>query len=327
MEEAREVIGARAMTRLLVINDLHLADKPIGRRIGDYRAQMFAKLEECWSIYQKAKCDALIVTGDIFHYRGARVSHSLVGELLEYFSLFDDRAFLILGNHDMVGGNPDSVEDQPLGVLLKAGVVHVLGLKRRGMVLKDVCLYGRHYSYDEDKDYYCGHNSPSDKIIVEVCHGMIVPPGEKFYGTYTDMSEINTGSARLYLYGHPHWDSGVRKVKGVYFACCGALSRGTMHEYNLYRQVKVLLVQADTGLLKFKAIPLKSALPVEKVFDFGSKGKDEAKKQIKSYVDFITAETTGTAIESADLNQWLDNLLIDADVRSVVEEYLEKARS
>jgi hypothetical protein len=54
------------------------------------------------------------------------------------------------------------------------------------------------------------------------------------------LANAMTNEGSLY-YGHIHEDHGIFMDEGVTFANVGAISRGSLHEYNLERKVKVAL--------------------------------------------------------------------------------------
>ena len=71
------------------------------------------------------------------------------------------------------------------------------------------------------------------------------------------------GGAGSVFYGHVHEPHGVYEAGGVTFCNNGALSRGSLHEYNLTRQVGCTLWDSETG--EFEFVPL-DAKPASEVF-------------------------------------------------------------
>ena len=53
------------------------------------------------------------------------------------------------------------------------------------------------------------------------------------------------GNTGFLYYGHIHEDHGIFEVDGVTFANMGAISRGSLHEYNLEREIKVAVWMDD----------------------------------------------------------------------------------
>jgi DNA repair exonuclease SbcCD nuclease subunit len=74
------------------------------------------------------------------------------------------------------------------------------------------------------------------------------------------------GNEGYLTYGHIHEPHGVWQHDGVVFCNYGALSRGSLDEYNLHRQVGVTIWDTDKPPERaFEFVPLK-AKPAEEVF-------------------------------------------------------------
>ncbi len=181
-------------TRLVVFNDLHVADRPpIGRKEG-YREQVLAKLEEIAQIAASSPQEEavlpdirelsggsqfpaeqlqvgrvepvmtfLIGTGDLFHQkRPSFSSHYLVSQLQQIFWKIAGagvETYLLPGNHDTGPGGVEGLGSQPL-IVLDGGPIHVVAPDvtdaARGMATPDALLLWRPYSYERDADptYY-----------------------------------------------------------------------------------------------------------------------------------------------------------------------------
>jgi hypothetical protein len=98
-----------------------------------------------------------------------------------------------------------------------------------------------------------------------VTHAPLYPPGlELPYENYPARlwAAAMDGHGSVY-YGHVHEAAGIYTVDGVTFCNPGALSRGSLHEHNLTRDISIAAWNSDTG--EFEIIPLPHK-PADQVF-------------------------------------------------------------
>src|SRR5271165_2364071 len=109
--------------------DLHLSAIPPGRRRDDYATAIFNKIEFQRNITEKIKGIALC-GADIFHFK--KPDHpgnsvSLIVRGIHTFGRFPSGCIYgWIGNHDLEFDRMDSLSNQPLGILIAAGVYHNL---------------------------------------------------------------------------------------------------------------------------------------------------------------------------------------------------------
>lgn len=164
------------------------------------------------------------------------------------------------------GNSNDRLESihaqQPLGVLYAAGAKELHGWH------ETLPLYGVPWQQDWttntpaaldrafhswradpwrfEPDLAISHGArPRDNCLV-VTHAPIYPPDLVAKGVPFDLVDTRAladamgGEGSLY-YGHIHEDHGIFSDGGVTFANVGAISRGSLHEYNVERSIKVAL--------------------------------------------------------------------------------------
>lgn len=223
----------------------------------------------------------MVWAGDVFHHKApSRTDHGLVQDLIGVIRVYSCPLFIVPGNHDIQHDRLDSIESsQPLGVLFKAGALRLEGWGG------DPDLYGVPWQQEWSEAHVAAalgnwHRRSGGSPLV-VTHAPIYPPGREpgYAGAeFTPASwwASAMGNEGYLLYGHIHEPHGVWRHEGVTFCNFGALSRGSLDEYNVTRRVGVTIWDADAPLERaFEFVPLK-ARPAEEVFRLRRAAEDKA---------------------------------------------------
>jgi DNA repair exonuclease SbcCD nuclease subunit len=325
------------MAKLLVVNDVHVADRPPLGRVDSYCEDILAKLVEVKERAAELDVDAVLFTGDIFHVKRApHVSHSLVQRLIALFRTFPCPVYVLPGNHDLSEEGLASLSRQPLGVLIKAGVMTPLGIDYRTIVEAGpgVFLVARPFdaARDADADYYAltaeeraylSKQGPCLTILVT--HGSIVPPGEVRPYPSVAADFIDFKGIDLLLGSHIHEHMGVCEVSKGYFANLGSLGRIARTADSMTREVVCLLVTVkDAGGLEFEEVPITSARPAAEVFLAMADGEDVDVFGAEGFADHIMAALDVEEMSVADLIATYAADLPDG-VKRRLEHYLGNA--
>ena len=320
--------------KFLVIGDIHMDDRSPVNRADDYMESMFAKLEECGNTARLRAVDFVILTGDIFNTKqSSKVSHNLVRRMMETLKVFGCPIYTAVGNHDIVSARLDSLIKQPLGVLQEAGVLQILGTYPKCATISgNVCISAIHGLPNVKlQDYFIEKKPEGCDFYIMVCHSEMLKERMPFLDNQVTFDMLYGSKVDYYVGGHIHDDIGVFKHGDQYFTNIGALSRGSVSEYNLKRKVGILLVEVDFSTGKavptFERINLKSALSIEAVF----KMKDviELKRQTQEFDNFAEKlkEEIGQ-LEYSDIKDLLHYLCkssnIDEKIYKKALEYLNK---
>lgn len=353
--------------KILHVGDQHLDVTPPRSRKDNYYESMKSKFMEVKAIAHSRNVDVVTWSGDMINRKeGHRVPYWLTNWLLDYFGDFNQGVqdkvlnLVAMGNHD-IHGQAEMWPRQPIGTIVKTGHItplwgdatpdNPLGYRRVIVPGKDpdllVCFHGRMHDYDADKperralNYSVSRIKGREGFDVALTHTHFIPNGQRFISDCTTPGDVDLAvglEARpdLYLCGHVHDDLGV--FGGESYRCLnyGALSRGSIDEYNLSRTVKVGLVTitlVEKG--KYKAdiepIELKAALPASDIF-FLEELKEKRKKAAAiANSDFkLTAENIRAtfSIVSPDEAVTLALKAVGAPQRVAdrVRGYIDKAR-
>jgi predicted phosphodiesterase len=212
------------------------------------------------AVSEEHQVDAVVWAGDIFHSKApSRNSHRLVQKVIGIGKAYQRPWYIVPGNHDIQHDQLSSIWDtQPLGVLFKAGAKALIG-----QCAEFVQLYGVPWQQewsDENvgealRDWRESWPGQHNAGLV-VTHAPLYPPGMEL--TYENYSAVMFASAMgnkgSCYYGHVHEYHGTWQAAGVMFCNDGALSRGSLHEHNLTRQVMCIIW--DSANCSFTEVPL-----------------------------------------------------------------------
>lgn len=243
------------MTRILLVGDIHMSDRAPSSATESYVDDLIDMLAHVAKLEAELGADAVVWAGDIFHHKQpSRTSHATVLKMIGVVKLYKN-LYIVTGNHDISNDVLDSVkEKQPLGILLQAGAQELVGwhptLPLFGVPWQQRWLHEDTpmealEMWREDAKQMAGETN-ANKLVVT--HAPIYPPTDadnvmfELVPTHGPggLGEAMGHEGFLY-YGHIHEDHGIWTDDGVTYANMGALSRGSLHEYNLEREIKVAL--------------------------------------------------------------------------------------
>jgi DNA repair exonuclease SbcCD nuclease subunit len=319
--------------RLLFFTDLHLAERPPLARNDSYVEDLFAKLEELKGL--AADCDVSVFGGDWLHWpRPTETSHRLVRRLIECLRDWPTELYTVAGNHDLPSEGMKGLHRMPLGVVLEAlkdGPVQLLDEPERLSQGKDVdvMLWPVNWQHDIDRrpDLYSASKVPGTAFpafLVQVTHGMVMPPGGGWPFPAIGMDQIET-EADVVLLGHMHWQTGVHQVNGTWFAGPGAIARTSRSESEMKRQPAALIVTLKRDAEpQFDEIQLKSARPAEEVFTYAGDG---AAPTDGLFAGYVAALETGMNLEGLTVEEAVAAAegKVPSDVMELAKEYLGRA--
>lgn len=277
------------MTEILLVGDLHVSDTPPVNCTASYTDDIIEMLR--WIADEAARrgADAVVWSGDVFDKKApTKNSHSLILKMLsvvKYYKEMGVELFVVPGNHDLVNDRYETLHTtQPLGVLIAAGLKELNGWH------ETLPLFGVPWQQDWPRDLEAAFanfqefNFGGDALAVT--HASIFPPGkEPIYEHLLaeDVAAAMGGSGYL-QFGHIHDDYGIWQTGGVTFANVGAISRGSLTESHLGREVKIVSWVPEDGFEEI-VVPHRPAEEVFKVVE-GTKAKED-KKDTQTFLQAI----------------------------------------
>ncbi len=292
------------MAEYLLVNDVHLADRPPSSCTDTYLGDLFDLIESILDVATRRAAEAVIFAGDVFHLKTpTRTSHATVMRFIEILADAPCQILIVPGNHDMQHDRIESIlESQPLGVVFRSGVaaplIGIHGL-RDGLVRHPVfgVPWLKHFTAATVAEAFTDFDLLTGHRLV-VTHAPLYPPGKELpYENYpaADWAAAMGGHGTVH-YGHVHEPHGIYTVGGVTFSNPGALSRGSLHEHNLTRPVQIAVWDSDTGHISHQPLPHKPASEVLRAAEAAV-----AKREQADYATFLDAiGSTSLAVTSIE---------------------------
>ncbi len=285
------------MTKILCVGDIHVMDRPPRNATESYTDDIIVMLHWIADEAKRLEVDAVVWAGDIFHHKQpSKTSHALVLRMIEvvrYYRKLGLDLCVVTGNHDISNDVLATVhEKQPLGVLYKAGARELIGWHpklplfgvpwRSDWTTSESSSWEAFAEWREEMDRW-GNNEPDTRDIsvsLATTHAPIYPPGEaekQLFELVPTSGEHGIAKAMSHVgylyYGHIHEDHGIFEVEGTTFANMGAISRGSLTEYNVNRQIKVALWD-ESGFTEI-VVPHKPADEVLRVSEAAEEKADK----------------------------------------------------
>ncbi len=327
--------------KVVLIGDVHLADRPPSSCTETYLEDLFNLLDQASAVAKAYEANAIVQAGDWFHIKmPSRNSHKLVIRSIEWASEAPCDVYVVPGNHDLSNDRLESLnEGQPLGAVIRSKSVKMLHGWADGPLSNQ--LYGLPWLQDWDAAEDVAEKSVEkgleewNKIYdgsvpaLIVTHAPFYPPGKepKYENAevyYPEKFAVQMGGHGSTYYGHVHDPHGTYNVRGVRFCNNGALSRGSLTESHLTRQVGVTVWDTNSG--DFEFVPL-DARPADQVFRLQEIGEvKSAQAELDKFLESIGQTTVEITSIEAVLGH-VSQLGLDKTVVKVIEELLSEASS
>lgn len=341
------------MPKFLYMTDAHIQAATPARRTGNFENDILSKLIWILMEAQARKVDAIVCGGDLFDH--SRPSYRLAVDVLRMIRNAGVPWLHVLGNHELVGHNPDSYKHGVLAFFEQAPEFDILkDVKFGGYVLRAI-----HYRHGVEE--LTNWPALGDAPEIVIAHAMIVPTPRPY--EHVLPRKIET-TARLVLTGHSHDpfaavvsrakdDGEHRKQVGAglgmilndpveshivipdewdatVFINPGSLGRVAFLAHNLGRIPRALVV--DTGPpLTVTALPVDVARPASEAFDSGAAESAGAwNNRVEEFLDAMDGvrvegiKASSIVIEAAKIRAGVESIEeIPDDQRIVLDHALE----
>jgi predicted phosphodiesterase len=317
----------------LLLSDLHLADRPPSSCTETYLEDLFTLLHHAARLAADRKVDATVWAGDVFHCKApSRVSHRLVMAVTDLIQTWPTLVYIVPGNHDIQNHRIESVhETQPLGVLYRAGARELNGWGH-GDLIYGVPWLRQYGEYTQESDDAVGKAlagwregiKGTSASYLLVAHAPLYPPGKELEYEFfpAERWAEGMGGKGFVFYGHVHEPHGVYTAGGVTFCNNGALSRGSLHEYNLTRPVGATIWHSETGEFEFVELPHK---PASEVFRLAEKQQAvDLQGRLDTFLEQIGSTQIGVVSIESVIGH-VRSMGLDKSVEEICVTLLEEA--
>ena len=305
--------------KLLFFTDTHIRGTNPKNRKDVFIDTIENKLIEIRDMIDEHGVDFIIHGGDLFDRPD--VSISIVSRFARILDKIKIPFYLISGNHDIYGHNPDTINRTMLGLLNVLGLINIINTNEKVFLEKGnikVQLTGQPYVYDIDSPSNLNYYMPQDvdetaNFSIHMVHGMLLDRPFIKGVPYTLIDSIKDTLADITLSGHYHAGFKTRQINGKYFINPGSMVRITNSLNEMERKPHVVLIEF-TDSISIREIPLKTALPGTEVLD-----RKEIEKSLfkgERMLEFKQTIDAALDFEKMDINE----VLIEVSSASGVEE-------
>lgn len=296
--------------KLLFFTDTHIRGTSPKNRKDNLPETLEKKLKEIKRIIEEYKIDFVLHGGDLFDRPD--ISVSVVSNFASILNSFNVPIYIISGNHDVYGHNPNTLNRTMLGLLDALKVVRIVDkndtiyLEKEGIKVQ---LTGHPYTYDIDdqsnRSYYIVNEIPQDvNYSIHMVHGMLLNKPFIEGIPYTLIDDIKDTKANITLSGHYHSGFGIINTNGKYFINPGSLVRVTNSLAEIDRMPKVVLIELNQSI-NIELIQLKSSSQGKEILDrqeienhiFKSERLFEFKQSIDKAINFEKLEINEILME------------------------------
>lgn len=309
--------------KVLYFTDTHIRGTSPKNRKDDFVLTLEKKLYEIANIIKDNNIDFVLHGGDLFDRPD--VSVSIVSRFSRILNNINIPIYIISGNHDVYGHNPQTINRTMMGLLNNLDVLNIINQNEVKILEKDnikVQLTGQPYIYDIDsitnRQYYMVDTVREDvDYSIHMVHGMLLDKPFIKGIPYTLIDDIKGTQANITLSGHYH--SGFKKteIDGKYFINPGSIVRISNSLREMDRVPKVVLIELD-NTIKISFLELETAEKGSIVLD-----RDEIEKNVfkrERMYEFKQSVDSAVNFERMDIN----DVLIEVSNSEGVSEEVKK---
>lgn len=256
--------------KILFLTDTHIRGTTPRNRKDNIVETLERKISEIINISNEYNVDYILHGGDLFDRPD--ISISIANKFASIFNKVNIPVYIISGNHDIYGHNPETVDRTMIGLFDTIGLVNLIRENDIVYLKKDnvtVQLTGQPYRYNMENEkgkYIITKKYNEVDYAIHMVHGMLLERPFIEGIPYTLIDEIKTTKADITLSGHYHTGFGIKKINNKYFVNPGSILRITNSKNEIERIPQIALINLDKDI-NIELIPLKAALPGEKVLD------------------------------------------------------------
>lgn len=256
---------------LVYSTDWHLSAVPPGRRTDNYKDSILTKVKFVRDLAIRLH-GASICGGDVFHVKNPRSPANSLNLIFDTMSVLQSFPFGCVfgtpGNHDLTQDRTDSLPNQPLGLLIAAGVYHNTAVEPVLFVNEDESIKVLVESFD-----YADEETTLQRLLTAsprpegIDHRLALVhayghPGNagSMFGTRTiGYNELKDADYDFMCWGHDHSRHETEQVGNVTHINLGSLARAAYSHDEVERPVvaTILSFAKDGVRYKEKEVPLK----------------------------------------------------------------------
>lgn len=311
--------------RLLFFTDSHIRGSSPKNRKDDFVETLEKKLLEIVDIIDNNDIDYVLHGGDLFDRPD--VSISVTGRFSKILKKIKIPFYIVSGNHDVYGHNPNTVNRTMLGLLSELGIFNVINENERVYLNKGqikVQITGQPYIYDIDdiinrKYYILDEVDSTVDYAIHIVHGMLLDRPFIKGVPYTLVEDIKDTKANITLAGHYHSGFNKMVIDNKYFLNPGSIVRISNSLREMDRKPKVIIIDLNNGI-DIIDVYLENALDGDLVLDRQEIEKNifkreriyEFKQTVDSALNFEKMDINDVLIEVSNSEGLSEDVKIEA---------------
>jgi DNA repair exonuclease SbcCD nuclease subunit len=283
---------------LVYTTDWHISNKAPGRRRDNYRETILKKLEFVRQLTQKLNGVA-ICGGDVFHVKNPKSpanSFGLTEALIQKLKSFPYNLVMgAVGNHDISYDDMATLPDQPLGILMAAGVYHNLVDEPVMLYNDSVRILVESFPYEEGENtlqrLLVQGVKPKDnydyRIGVVHAFGESGNGGTLFGAVKIGYNQVKHLNYDFLLWGHDHSRKETETVGNITHINLGSLARAAFNTDEVDRKVVAMVLSFSKEGVKGKEVEI-PVDPLDSVFTTADVAFNKVEKQ-EEISDFFSS--------------------------------------
>jgi DNA repair exonuclease SbcCD nuclease subunit len=293
--------------------DWHISSRPPGRRQDDYQTAILNKIRFVRDLAIKFNGVSLC-GGDVFHVKNPKSPAnelSLLVELLRALRSFPHgHPYGAVGNHDITYDRMDTLESQPLGILIAAGAYYNLNVEPVLFVNENetVKVLVETFPYEHRAEALArllatGPRPAECTHRVAIVHAYGEPgKGGGMFGEAIGYNQLESLDYDFMLWGHDHSRHTTVEVGNITHVNLGSLARAAYDYDELDRPVVATILSfAEDGIrYKEKEVPVS---PLNIAFKTADKKVENVAKSEELKEFFEAMDMQVGDIESTDPNE------------------------
>lgn len=221
------------------ILDLHMDSTTPSSRIDDLSETLLDKMEDIREKCLENKVKHIFFAGDIFNRIACtHASVNLLGESFLRFKENGIQLYTILGNHDIVRNSLEAMEKSPIQTLFSFGVLEHINKDNRVAINSKILISPFDYTEVAEPvldDYSTMYNV----LLAHVFYNASELLADNRHNIKEE--DIEKLGYDLMVLGHDHQEYPTIEVGNTTIVRCGAVLRGTAHNYNFTRKPKFVI--------------------------------------------------------------------------------------
>ena len=291
--------------KFLFFTDTHIRGNSPVSRLDRFEDTLKEKIKEVNNIGIKEEVDFYIHGGDLFDRPDVAIR--TVGEFGTLFQKFEKPIFIISGNHDIYGHNPNTLGRSMLGLLSELDVFHIIR-KDEPIIVKDkdlkIQISGSPYVYNIDSE-----EKNLEKPFIESI-------------AYSLIEEVQDDNIDIVLSGHYHTGYGKIKYNNTLFVNPGSLVRISSSKPERKRIPQVAIIEVNKEEVSCRLLPLKTAKPGSEILNIK---RDDSELKRSNLENFKLLMRQNIDIDNYDIKDMLMDISKNENIpKPILDMALER---